>query len=126
MVTKWGMSDKLGPLAYAKPEREVFLGHSVTEQKNISDYTAKIIDEEIKRLIEEAYIKAKNILNKRKIDLENLAKALLEHETLTGDEIKSLLEKKTIPVKKICKKVIEKKSSIPFTSTSSNKIEEKK
>ena len=126
MVTKWGMSDKLGPLAYAKPEREVFLGHSVTEQKNISDYTAKIIDEEIKRLIEEAYIKAKNILNKRKIDLENLAKALLEHETLTGDEIKILLEKKTIPVKKLCNKIIEKKSSISFTSTSTNKMEEKK
>ena len=96
MVTKWGMSDRLGPLAYSEPEREVFLGHSVTEHKNISDSTAQEIDAEVKRFVEDSYLKARSILEDNKDDLEKLAKALLEYETLSGEEIKELLDGKII------------------------------
>ena len=96
MVTKWGMSVKLGPLEYGENQEEVFLGHSVTRNQNISDETAKLIDEEIKRIVEEAYERARKILTENIDDLHKLAKALLEYETLTGSEIKELLAGKTI------------------------------
>lgn len=115
MVTKWGMSDRLGPLAYAEPEREVFLGHSVTEHKNISDSTAEEIDAEIKRFIEESYLKARSILEKNKCDLEILAKALLEYETLSGDEINAILSGKSIRVPVIGKSEKDcSESSVPL------------
>ncbi|MEQ1755608.1 MAG: ATP-dependent zinc metalloprotease FtsH [Micropepsaceae bacterium] len=91
MVTKWGMSEKLGPLLYAQNEEEVFLGHSVSRTQNISEATAQIIDEEVKRLVEEAYEKARRILTERIDDLHVVAKALLEYETLSGDEILGLI-----------------------------------
>ena len=91
MVTKWGMSDKLGPLLYASNEEEVFLGHSVTRTQNVSEATAQLIDQETKRLVEEAYEKARTILNEHLDDLHKIARALLEFETLSGDEIQALL-----------------------------------
>jgi cell division protease FtsH len=91
MVTKWGMSDKLGPLLYAQNEEEVFLGHSVARTQNVSEATAQMIDQEIKRLVEEALEKARQILNDNLEDLHKIAQALLEHETLSGDEILALL-----------------------------------
>ncbi len=91
MVTKWGMSDKLGPLLYAQNEEEVFLGHSVARTQNVSEATAQIIDQEIKRLVEEALEKARQILNDNLEDLHKIAQALLEHETLSGDEIQAIL-----------------------------------
>jgi len=91
MVTEWGMSDKLGFLAYSADQQEVFLGHSVTQQKNVSDATAKVIDEEIRRITDEAYEDARRILSERLEDLHVVAKGLLEYETLSGDEIKDLL-----------------------------------
>jgi cell division protease FtsH len=91
MVTKWGMSEKLGPLLYAQNEEEVFLGHSVARTQNVSEATARLIDEEIKRLVEEALEKARDILNTNIEDLHKIAKALLEYETLSGDEIQGLL-----------------------------------
>lgn len=91
MVTEWGMSDKLGPLHYGANQEEVFLGHSVAQSKNLSDGTAKIVDEEIRRIVEDGYATAKKILEDKLNDLHTIAKALLDYEMLSGDEIKSLL-----------------------------------
>lgn len=92
MVTEWGMSEKLGPITYGENTQEVFLGHSVTQHKNISESTAQLIDEEIKRIVDAGYKKAKEILTKHRNHLELLAKTLLEYETLSGDEITVLLK----------------------------------
>jgi cell division protease FtsH len=92
MVTRFGMSDALGPIAYAENQEEVFLGHSVSRTQNISEATAQKIDAEIKRIIDEAYNAAKTILTERSNDLNLLARGLLEYETLTGDEIIGLLK----------------------------------
>ncbi|MBM3599109.1 MAG: ATP-dependent metallopeptidase FtsH/Yme1/Tma family protein [Alphaproteobacteria bacterium] len=92
MVTEWGMSDKLGPLRYSENEEEVFLGHSVTQRKNVSDATARVIDEEIRNLVENGERRAREILSAKIDDLHTLAKGLLEHETLGGDEVKALLK----------------------------------
>lgn len=99
MVTQWGMSDKLGPIQYAANEQEVFLGHSVSQQKNVSEETAKIIDEEIRRFVEEGYEHAKKILTDHRDQLNMIGEALLEYETLTGDELKDLIAGKPIKVK---------------------------
>ncbi len=94
MVTQWGYSDKLGKVAYGENQQEVFLGHSVAQSKNVSEETSQIIDEEVRRLVDEGWAWAKKILTKRKKDLEALAQGLLEYETLTGGEIDDLLEGK--------------------------------
>ncbi|MEO8557588.1 MAG: ATP-dependent zinc metalloprotease FtsH [Rhodospirillales bacterium] len=91
MVTEFGFSEKLGPLRYSENEEEVFLGHSVTQRKNTSDATAKIIDDEIRRFVELGEAAAREILTTHLEDLHAVAKALLEFETLSGDEIKGLL-----------------------------------
>ena len=96
MVTEFGFSDKLGRLRYSDNEEEIFLGHSVTRQKNVSDKTAALIDEEVRRLIDEAEKTARVILTKDRKELEIIAKALLEYETLTGDEVNALLRGETI------------------------------
>jgi cell division protease FtsH len=92
MVTEWGMSDKLGPITYGENSQEVFLGHSVAQHKNVSEATAQLIDEEVRRIVEEGYKRAENILTKYRNHLELLAKTLLEFETLSGDEINVLLK----------------------------------
>ena len=92
MVTRFGMSDSLGPIAYAENQEEVFLGHSVSRTQNISEATAQKIDSEIHRIIEESYERARKILTERLADLNVLARGLLEYETLTGDEITALLK----------------------------------
>ncbi|MFL6745783.1 MAG: ATP-dependent zinc metalloprotease FtsH [Sphingomicrobium sp.] len=91
MVTRWGMSDALGPLQYADADEEVFLGYSVNRQRNMSNETAQAIDKEIRRIVDEGYERAKHLLEEHREELETLAKALLEYETLSGDEIKKLL-----------------------------------
>ena len=90
------MSDKLGPILYAENSGEVFLGKSVTKSQNMSEETAQLVDEEIKAFVMTAYEKAKEILTKHRKDWEKLAEALIEYETLTGDEIKDLLAGKEI------------------------------
>jgi len=92
MVTRWGMSDALGPLQYAEADEEVFLGYSVNRQKNMSNETAQAIDKEIRRIVETGYERAKSLLEENRQELETLAQALLEYETLSGDEIKVVLE----------------------------------
>ncbi|MDV3257002.1 MAG: ATP-dependent zinc metalloprotease FtsH [Sphingomonas sp.] len=96
MVTRWGMSDALGPLQYAEADEEVFLGYSVNRQRNMSNETAQLIDKEIRRIVDEGYERAKHLLNENRGQLEALAQALLEFETLTGEEIKTLLDGGTI------------------------------
>jgi cell division protease FtsH len=92
MVTRWGLSDALGPLQYAEPEEEVFLGYSVNRTRQMSNETAQLIDKEIRRLVDDAYEKAKTCLDDNRDQLESLAQALLEYETLSGEEIKALME----------------------------------
>ena len=91
MVTEFGMCDKLGRVRYQANEEEVFLGHSVTQTQNVSEATAKLIDQEVRRLVEEGEGKARQILTERIDDLHTIAKALLEYETLSGDEIGQVL-----------------------------------
>jgi cell division protease FtsH len=94
MVTRWGLSDELGTVAYGENQEEVFLGYSVSRQQNISESTAQKIDCEIRRLVEAGYKEANDILAAKREELELLAKGLLEFETLSGDEIKDLLNGK--------------------------------
>ena len=96
MVTEWGMSDKLGPVLYAENSSEVFLGRTVRQNKNMSEDTARLVDAEIKRFVSTAYDEAKRILQEHDDELEKLAQALMEYETLTGDEIKDILAGKEI------------------------------
>ena len=96
MVTEWGMSEKLGFLAYSGDEQEVFLGRSVTQQKNVSEKTADVIDSEVRRIVDSAYDGAAKILKKHAKELERLAQGLLEYETLNGEEIKIIVEGGTL------------------------------
>jgi cell division protease FtsH len=91
MVTRWGMSDALGPLQYAEPDEEVFLGYSVNRTRQMSNETAQAIDKEIRKVVEDGYERAKHLLDEHRDELEMLAKALLEYETLSGDEIKKVI-----------------------------------
>ena len=97
MVTRWGFSEKLGTVAYGENQEEVFLGHSVSRSQNVSEETARIIDEEVRRIVTEGWDEARRILTTKAEDHEKLSQALLEYETLSGDEIKDLLEKGVAP-----------------------------
>jgi len=99
MVTRYGMSKELGPLAYGENEEEVFLGRSVTRQQNMSEETAKKVDSEVKKIVEAGYDRAKKVLTEKIDDLHKIAKALLVYETLTGDEIRDLMLKNIQPKK---------------------------
>jgi len=92
MVTKWGFSDKLGVVSYGENQDEVFLGHSVSRTQSVSEETANLIDAEVKRLVQGGFDEARRILTEKMDDLHTLAKALLEYETLTGDEIINALK----------------------------------
>jgi cell division protease FtsH len=93
MVTQWGMSDELGPLQYEEPQGETFLGYSMSQRVHMSDETAQKIDLEIRRVVDTGYERAKQLLTEHEDQLHLLANALLEFETLSGDEIKTLIEK---------------------------------
>ena len=100
MVTRFGMSNELGPLTYGENEEEVFLGRSITRHQQMSEDTAKKVDSEIKKIVDEGYKKAKKILTEKIDDLHKLAKALLTYETLTGSEIEDLIYKNIYPANK--------------------------
>jgi len=91
MVTRWGLSEKLGPLAYGENEEEVFLGHSVTRHKQISDETARDIDSEIHRIVNEAHDVATTILKENLDKLEMMAKALMKYETIDAEQIDDIM-----------------------------------
>ena len=114
MVTEWGMSEKLGMIAYGDNGQEVFLGHSVTQHKNVSESTARDIDGEIKGIIDNAYRSAHRILTEQIDQLHAIAQNLLEHESLSGDEIRAVLRGE-----KVVKRVVDepaadsRRSSVP-------------
>ena len=96
MVTEWGLSDDLGFLAYGGDEQEMFFGRPMSQQKPMSEATASVIDREIRAIVDSAYGDAKKILKTHSAQLESVAQALLEYETLSGDEIKIIMEGGTI------------------------------
>ena len=98
MVTEWGMSDKLGPVLYAENSGEVFLGKSVTQNKNMSEDTARLVDAEIKALVTEGHEKALKLLKEKSEEWERLAQALMEYETLTGEDIDKVIKGEPIDV----------------------------
>ena len=91
MVTRWGFSDELGTVMYGENQEEVFLGYSMGRQQNISESTSQKIDLEVRRLVESGLGEARRIITEKREQLENIAKALIEYETLTGDEIIGIL-----------------------------------
>jgi cell division protease FtsH len=91
MVTQWGMSDELGPVGYSENQQEIFLGHSVTQSKNVSEATAQTIDREIRRIVEEGHGLARSTLAENRHHLERIAQGLLEHETLSGEDITAIM-----------------------------------
>ncbi|WP_200386095.1 ATP-dependent zinc metalloprotease FtsH [Thiocapsa imhoffii] len=91
MVTKWGLSDKLGPLTYSEEEQEVFLGHSVTQHKSVSDETTHLIDEEIRNVIERNYERARKLLMANLDKLHAMADALIKYETIDSGQIEDIM-----------------------------------
>ena len=98
MVCEWGMSEKLGPLAYGKKQEQIFLGRELSQHRDYSDSIARAIDEEVKELVINAYESAINLLRDNRDKLDLLAKALLEFETLDREDIEALLETGEAPV----------------------------
>jgi len=92
MVTEWGMSELLGPLRYSPNEQEVFLGHSVTQRQNVSSETARMIDQEVRRIVTDGEKRARQVLTDNRHLLDQLAAALMEYETLSGDEVSELFK----------------------------------
>ncbi len=92
MVTKWGLSNKLGPLTYSEDEQEVFLGHSVTQHKSVSDETTHLIDKEVRSFIDRNYERAKTILVEHMDQLHAMAAALMKYETIDADQINDIME----------------------------------
>jgi cell division protease FtsH len=125
MVTEWGLSEKLGFLAYEANEQEVFLGRSVAQQKNLSDNTASIVDTEIRRISDEVYTDAQKILKKHSKQLKDVAEALLEYETLNGEQIGnickglkiSISSQNDVNVKSPKAKNPKKRAGIPSTNS---------
>lgn len=112
MVTEWGYSDKLGTIRYTENQQEVFLGHSVAQSQNMSEKTAELIDAEVRRIVDEATERCRKILKENADQLEVLAQALLEYETLNGQEIDDLLAGKPIDKDKEAEPP-QKRSSVP-------------
>ncbi len=94
MVTKWGLSEKLGPLTYSEDEGEVFLGHSVAQHKAVSDETAHDIDQEIRSIIDRSYARAEEILKTNLDKLHMMADALMKYETIDSDQIDDIMDGK--------------------------------
>ncbi len=91
MVTEWGMSEKLGPLLYNENQQEVFLGHAITQRQNMSEDTARLIDQEIRRIVTEGENKAREVIAAHRHDLEAITQALMEYETISGEEVQALM-----------------------------------
>ncbi len=96
MVTKWGLSEKMGPLAYSEEEGEVFLGRSVTQHKNLADDTARVIDEEIREIIDRNYDRAEKMLKENEDILHSMSEALMKYETIDSDQISQLMAREPV------------------------------
>jgi cell division protease FtsH len=95
MVTKWGLSDRLGTLTYAEDDGEVFLGRSVTQHKQVGDKTRDAIDEEVRRVIDDNYNRAKSILEASLDKLHTMAEALIKYETIDEEQIRDIMQGRT-------------------------------
>ena len=124
MVSEWGMSDVMGPIAYDEPEGEVFLGYSISKRKNVSDLTAQQVDAEIRKIIDEAYQKTHDLLITYKEELDILANGLIEYETLSGDEIKDLLQGKEIRTQSPTAATAKARATVPCVGEVSEEVEE--
>jgi cell division protease FtsH len=96
MVCEWGMSDILGPMTFGKKNEEIFLGREIQSHRDYSEATARMIDEEVARIVRKSQSTAKRILKQNIGQLHDLAKALLEHETINGEEVTAVMEGKQI------------------------------
>ncbi|MGN1091972.1 MAG: ATP-dependent zinc metalloprotease FtsH [Alphaproteobacteria bacterium] len=121
MVTEWGMSESLGPVAYEEPESEVFLGRSVARRKNISDKTAEQVDKQIRQIIDMAYARTQKILSENRKELNFLAKALCEYETLTAEEIALVIKGESLKLKED-KPSVNVRPSVPTCSDEDDKV----
>ena len=113
MVSEWGMSDKLGMISFGDNGQEVFLGHSVTQNKNVSEHTIREIDGEIKAIIDQAYINAKTLLTENIEDLHRIANGLLEYETLSGDEIRQVMRAEPVERRVGDEPMQDRRASVP-------------
>jgi cell division protease FtsH len=113
MVTRWGLSEVLGTVAYGENQDEVFLGYQVARQQNVSEETSRKIDAEIRRLVEAGHAEAEQILIAKRTDMEVLARGLLEFETLSGDEIKDLLAGKRPTRESVIEPATPRGSAVP-------------
>ncbi|MCD6034972.1 MAG: hflB [Rickettsiales bacterium] len=123
MVTEWGMSDKVGPVFHGDDQGEVFLGHSLMQHKTVSEDTANLIDSEVKRLVQEGYVTATDIISRHIDQLHILAGALLEYETLSGDDIRDLMEGKALSRPSDDERTPERPSSIPSSMPGSRGVD---
>ncbi|HNV08703.1 MAG: ATP-dependent zinc metalloprotease FtsH [Dokdonella sp.] len=96
MVTKWGLSEKLGPIAYSEEEDEVFLGRSVTQHKNVSDDTARLIDVEVREILDRAYARSTHLLSANMSRLHVMAEALLQYETIDAQQIEDIMNDRPV------------------------------
>lgn len=119
MVTEWGMSDALGFQSYGEPQQEVFLGHAVTQSKPISESTAQKVDQEVHRIVDECYQDAYKLIKTHIKKLHLLAENLLERETLTGDDIKVLMEGGDLPPLPETEETVAPRRTVPSTHTES-------
>ena len=123
MVTKWGLSEKMGPLAYSEDEGEIFLGRSVTQHKNLADDTARVIDEEIRDFIDRNYERAEKLLKDNEDILHTMSKALMKYETIDVNQINQLMERKEVTPPKDWD---DEDSSSSGSNKTEDKTEEKK
>jgi cell division protease FtsH len=117
MITKWGLSEKLGPITYGSEEGEIFLGRSVTSHKEISDFTAVEIDKEVKQIVDRSYQRAKEIIENNREKLNAMVDALINYETLDKKQIDAIMAGKKPPKPKGWVKVIKKRKSMPNDSS---------
>jgi len=122
MVCEWGMSERLGPLTFGKKKEEIFLGREITQHRDFSDDTAKVIDEEVRQIIEAAEERASKILKENLQSLKLLAESLLEHEVIDGEDIKRLLEGKKLRNKNNKKSATKTKTVKPAKKATSSNI----
>jgi cell division protease FtsH len=105
MVCEWGMSDRLGPIKYREPEEDVFLGREMANPQNHSQATAVVIDEEVRHIVDGCYKNAEELLEQRRNSIELVAKALMEHEVISGEELDALMKngkiERRVPVKQV-------------------------
>jgi cell division protease FtsH len=105
MVCEWGMSDKLGPIRFESDEETVFLGREIARTQGTSPGTAELIDQEMRAIVDNCYEQARKLLMEHRADVELLAKALMDYETITGDELNQLLKERKLERKPV--KVVE-------------------